>query len=94
MLSQETDHVSPTEVHPSWAKGLWALGGLSRPYGGRLDKNRHLRRLRLRRRSCGQTGSGRGVYEPAFKPLQALGRPTDYRPRLQTGLGKSDRPAL
>jgi maltose alpha-D-glucosyltransferase/alpha-amylase len=30
MSSQETDHVSPTEVTPEWAKGLWTLGGLSR----------------------------------------------------------------
>jgi hypothetical protein len=41
-----------------------------------------------------KTRSGRGAYEPAFKPLQALGRPTEDRPRFQTGLGKSDRPAL
>src|SRR5262245_36932978 len=34
------------------------------------------------------------VYDPAFKPLQALGRSTEDMPRFQTGFGKSDRPAL
>src|SRR5262245_30380555 len=93
MPSQETDHVSPAEVTPELGKGALDTWRLSRPYGGRLDKTgvyadaAQEARLKANR-------DGGGVYEPAFKPLQALGRPTDEMPRFQTGPGKSGRPAL
>jgi hypothetical protein len=38
MPSQETDHVSPTEVTPELGKGALDTWRPSRPYGGRLDK--------------------------------------------------------
>src|SRR5215468_12348744 len=94
MPSQETVHVSLTEVTPELGKEALDTWRPSRPYGGRLDKPGNIRRLRLRRRGCEQTRSGRGVCEPAFKPHQDLGRPTDDMPRFQTGPGKSGRPAL
>src|SRR5262249_8579789 len=79
--------------HPSWAKRLWALGGLLGRMAAGLIKPAPTP-CGLRRRGCWQTRSGGGEHEPAFKPLQVLGRPTDDMPRFQTGLGKSDCPAL
>jgi hypothetical protein len=38
MLSQETDHVSPTEVTPELGKGALDTWRPSRPHGDRLDK--------------------------------------------------------
>ena len=38
MLSQETDHVSPTEVTPELGKEALGTWRPTRPYGGRLDK--------------------------------------------------------
>ena len=38
MLSQETDHVSPTEVTPELGKEALDTWRPPRPYGGRLDK--------------------------------------------------------
>ena len=93
MPSQETDHVSPTEVTPELGKGALDTWRPVRPCGGRLDKPAPTP-SRLRGRGCGQTRSGRGVHDPAFEPLQAMGRLTADMPRFQTGLGKSDRPAL
>src|SRR5215831_5157908 len=78
----------------AWAKGLRTLGGLRGCLGGRLDKTGVHADDGLRRRGCGQTRSGGGVYEPAFKPLHDLGRPAADMLRFQTGLGKSDRPGL
>jgi hypothetical protein len=94
MPSQETDHVSPTEVTPELGKEALGTWRPSRPYGGRLDKTGAHAGYGFRRRGCGQTGSDRGAREPALKPLHALGRPTDDTPGLQTGPGKSGRPAL
>jgi hypothetical protein len=93
MLSQEMAHISPTKVTPE-LKGLWALCGLRSCLGGRLDNTGVNADDGSRRRGRGQTRSGKGAYKPAFKPLYAMGRPTDGMPRFQTGLGKSDRPAL
>src|SRR5215510_6388128 len=92
--SQEMAHVSPTEVTPELGKEALGTWRPSRPYGGRLDKPGTCAGYGLRRRGCEQTRSGRGVYDPAFKPHQALGRPMDDMPRFQTGPGKSGRPAL
>jgi hypothetical protein len=94
MSSQETDHVSPTEVTPELGKGALDTWWLSRPSIGRLDKTGTYAVDGSRRRGCEQTSNGRGAYEPAFKPLQALGRLTEDTPRFQTGPGKSGRPAL
>ena len=94
MPSQETDNVSPTEVTPELGKGALDTWRSSGRLGGRLDKTGVNADDGSRRRGCGQTRSGRGVYEPAFKPLQALGRPSEEMPRFQTGPGKSGRPAL
>src|SRR5215831_7492510 len=68
--SQETNHVSPTEVTPELGKGALDTWRSSRSYGGRPDKTGVHAGYGFRRRGCGQTRSGRGVYEPAFKPLQ------------------------
>jgi len=38
MSSQETDHVSPTEVTPELGKGALGTWRPTQPYGGRLDK--------------------------------------------------------
>jgi hypothetical protein len=38
MPSQETDHVSPTEVTPELGKEALGTWRPFRPYGGRLDK--------------------------------------------------------
>ena len=38
MPSQETDHVSPTEVTPELGKEALDTWRPSRPYGGRSDK--------------------------------------------------------
>ena len=38
MSSQETDHVSPTEVIPELGKGALGTWRPTQPYGGRLDK--------------------------------------------------------
>ena len=38
MSSQETDHVSPTEVTPELGKEALDTWRPPRPYGGRLDK--------------------------------------------------------
>jgi hypothetical protein len=93
MPSQETAHVSPTEVTPELGKEALDTWRPSQPYGGRLDKTGTYavtaQEARLRANQ-----EGRGEYEPAFKPLQALGRSTEDRPRFQTGPGKSGSPAL
>ena len=94
MLSQETDHVSPTEVIPELGEGALDTWRPPWPYGGRLDKTGAYAMTAQGGRGCEQTRSGRGVHEPAFKPLQPMGRPTEDMPRPQTGLGKSDRPGL
>src|SRR5215469_10570823 len=57
----------------AWAKGLRTLGGLRGCLGGRLDKTGVHADDGLRRRGCGQTRSGGGVYEPAFKTLHLNG---------------------
>jgi hypothetical protein len=94
MLSQETDHVSPTEVTPELGKGALGTWWPTRPYGGRLDKTGTYAGYGSGGEAVGKPGVA-GVYtNQRLKPLQDLGRPTDDRPRLQTGLGKSDRPAL
>ena len=94
MPSQETANVSPTEVTPELGKGALDVGGLLGRLGGRLDKTGTYADGGFRRQGCGQTRSGGGAYDPAFKPLQALGRPTDDMPRFQTGLGKSACPGV
>src|SRR5262249_45816358 len=75
--SQETDQVSPTEVTPELGKGALDIGGLLGRLSGRLDKPGTYADDGFRRRGCGQTGSGRGAYDPAVKPLQTFGRATD-----------------
>ena len=38
MSSEETEGASPQwGSHPHWAKGLWALGGLTVQHGGRAQ---------------------------------------------------------
>ena len=59
--SQETDQVSPTEVTPELGKGALDIGGLSRPYGGRPDKNRHIAGYGSRGEAVGKPGVA-GVY--------------------------------
>src|SRR5262245_6935974 len=87
MPSQETAHVSPTEVTPELGKEALDTWRPSQPYGGRLDKTGTYADDGSRRRGCGQTRSGRGEYEPAFKPLQALGRPIVTRQGLKPDPG-------
>ena len=60
-LSQETDHVSPAEVNPSWAKRLRTLGGLSGYLGGRLDKTGDTQLMALGDEAVGKLGVA-GVY--------------------------------
>ena len=71
MPSQETANVSPTEVTPELGKGALDVGGLLGRLGGRLDKTGTYADGGFRRQGCGQTRSGGGAYDPAFKPLQA-----------------------
>src|SRR5215470_406882 len=54
--SQETDHVSPTEVTPELGKGALDIGGLLGRLSGRLDKTGTYADDGSRRRGCGQTG--------------------------------------
>jgi len=70
------------------------IGGLLGRLSGRLDKTGIYADDGFRRRGCRQTGSGGGAYDPAFKPLQALGRLTDDRPMFGTGPGKPGRPGV
>jgi hypothetical protein len=45
------------------------------------------RHLLTRRRGCGQTRNGRGVYEPAFKPLQTWEGPRKKSQGFKPDLG-------
>jgi hypothetical protein len=73
MPSQETDHVSPTEVAPELGKGALDTWRPSRPHGGRLDKPGTCADDGSRRRGCGQTRRA-GVYTNQrlnlFKPWE------------------------
>src|SRR5215472_16794254 len=79
-------HISPMKVTPKLGKGAqdtWRLrwlraAGLIKP-AYRDDGSGEAR--------LWANQNGRGVYGPAFKPLQTLGRPTEEMPRFQTGPG-------
>ena len=85
--------ISPTEVTPKLGKGAQDTWRPAGPYGGRLDKTGVTPRS-VKEARPGANQDGGGVYGPAFKPLQALGRPSEEMPRFQTGPGKSGRPGL
>ena len=56
MPSQETDHVSPTEVTPELGKGALGTWRSSRPYGGRLDKTGDTQMTTLGGEAVGKPG--------------------------------------
>jgi len=74
-------------------KGALDIAGLSRPYGG-LIKTGTYAGYGSRGEAVGKPGVAGGVYEPAFKPPQAVGRPMDDRPMFGTGPGKSGCPGF
>ena len=92
MSSQETDHVSPTEVTPELGKEALGTWRPPRPYGGRLDKTGATPRP-VRRRGWRQTRMA-GVYTDQRLNLSKLGKAFGRKPRFQTGPGKSGRPGL
>jgi hypothetical protein len=86
MPSEETAHVSPTEVTPELGKeALDAWRPLGRMAAGLIRPA--VTQIRLRRRGWRQTGMA-GVYTNQRLNLpKPLGRPTDDMPRFQTGPG-------
>jgi hypothetical protein len=90
--SEEVVHISPnggsTEVGQRgsgpWRSLVCLTAGLIKP----------ARRHDRRGEAAGKLGWRGGVYGAAFKPPQAVGRPTEEMPRFQTGPGKSGRPGL
>ena len=94
MPSEETEGASPPwGSHPHGAKGLWVLGGFHVSVGGRLDKTGAVAGRGPGDEAVGKPRS-QGVCEPALEPWRREGRPIEEKPRLQTGPGKSRRPAL
>jgi hypothetical protein len=90
MPSQEAEHVSPMKAVYHRAQGLWTWRS-PRQRGGRTSSRRSAdvgEGTRLR--------ANQGVGASANQRLNPakLGRPTEARPRFQTGPGKTGCPGL
>ena len=92
MSSQEAMYAPPRcEKYQHWAKGLWALGGSIKQRGGQTQSWR--KADAAMERGYGQTAAVGAYANQRLKPAKR-GRPMEDRPGLQTGPGKSGRPAL
>ena len=94
MPSEEMEGASPPwGSHPHGAKGLWALGG---PTVSTVVGHTEPAISRAKRwvEAVVKPGEEGAYVSSALKLQSRLGRSTEERPRLQTGPGKSRRPAL
>ena len=92
MFSQETMYTSlQWGKSRHWAKGLWALGGSIEQRGGQTQSWR--KADAAMERGYGQITEVGAYANQRLNPAK-LGRPMEEKPGLQTGPGKSGRPAL
>jgi hypothetical protein len=73
-----------------WAKGLWALGGSLEPLGRQIQSGRKADAAMAR--GYGQIAEVGADANQRLNPAKR-GRPMEEKPGLQTGPGKSGRPA-
>jgi hypothetical protein len=94
MFSEEAESASPQwGSHSHWAKGLWALGGPTVSSTVVGHRTGHTVAKRWVEAVVKPDEDGAYVHQH-LNPFRNLGRSTEERPRLQTGPGKSGRPAL